>query len=293
MAGPSSGHYNSVLDSDHYDVISQDDNGNVKVKCLLCPPNSKPKSGSIHSTGNFTGHLKRKHETEYNDYMHGKKSKNSHPIEKFLTTTKPKKCNQEECSKMITNLIVKCALPVSLVEKGPFKDLIETVSSGNCHSIARKTLTSRIDKMSADHYDHIKNELKGVDYVCTTADIWSTKNNKRSFIGMTVHYIDPIAFERRSYAIACERFKGSHDQVSIAEKVEQIHNRYYLPTKKIVRTISDNASNFTAAFARFGMSEALTENEGDIIDLQENDMDVSFDHFGGYESVDQLKVMSK
>ena len=286
MASSSGSSATSVLGDlgKYYEVTRQEDNGNIKANCKLCPP-GKELSGNIKAKGNFLLHLKRKHKHARHDYDEAKKAKkDTQSIDRFVPKTPMimKKCNQEDASKLITNLIVKCALPLSLVEKDPFKDLVKKLSSGNCHSIARNTLVSKIDKLSSDHYEHIKTELKSVNFVCSTADIWSTKNNKRSFLGMTVHYIDPVDYQRKSYAIACDRFKGSHEHVVIAEKLQEIHNKYDLPAKKIVRTITDNAANFCAAFERFGMTEALTE-EGDVIDLQETDMDVTFGHLYNYD----------
>ena len=62
----------------------------------------------------------------------------------------------------------------------------------------------------------IKNVLSLKDYASTTADIWSQR--KRSFLGMTVHVVDPDTLLRESFAIACERFSRTHSFDAIAEK---------------------------------------------------------------------------
>ena len=64
---------------------------------------------------------------------------------------------------------------------------------------------------------NIKNALSSKDYACTTADIWSQR--KRSFLGMTAHVVDPETLLRESFAIACEKFLGTHSFDSIAEKI--------------------------------------------------------------------------
>ena len=77
---------------------------------------------------NFLLHLKRKHKHARHDYDEAKKAKkDTQSIDRFVPKTPMimKKCNQEDASKLITNLIVKCALPLSLVEKDPFKDLVK------------------------------------------------------------------------------------------------------------------------------------------------------------------------
>ena len=82
---------------------------------------------------------------------------------------------------------------------------------------------------------NIKKAHSSKDYVCTTADIWLQR--KRSFLGMTAHVVDPETLQRESFAIACERFSGTHSFDSIAEKIQEVHDKIGLDYKKITRTI--------------------------------------------------------
>ena len=45
-------------------------------------------------------------------------------------------------------------------------------------------------------------------YISTIADIWSVHN--KSFLGITVHWIDPVILQRQKAALACKRVKGRH-----------------------------------------------------------------------------------
>ena len=94
---------------------------------------------------------------------------------------------------------------------------------------------------------NIKKALSSKDYVYTTADIWSQQ--KRSFLGMTAHVVDPETLQRVCFAIACERFSGIHSFDSISEKIQNVHDKIGLDYKKITRTITDNASNFAKNFS--------------------------------------------
>ena len=101
---------------------------------------------------------------------------------------------QDAASKAIVNLVVKCGLPLSLVEAEPFQQLVSTLSSGTCKSISRKSRSAKIDKQFEAVMINIKKALSSNDYVCTTTDIWSQQ--KGSFLGMTAHVVDPETLQR-------------------------------------------------------------------------------------------------
>ena len=54
----------------------------------------------------------------------------------------------------------------------------------------------------------VKEALEGVDGVSTTVDEWTA--NHRSYLGMTVHWIDTDTLKRCKAAIACLRITGHH-----------------------------------------------------------------------------------
>ena len=94
--------------------------------------------------------------------------------------------------------------------------------------------------------------LENVNFVCTTADIWSAK--KRSFLGTTCHWIDDN-FERKSVTLACRRFRSPHNYIRIKDLLNEINMEFSLNSTKIVATITDNGSNFVKAFSEFGVQE--------------------------------------
>jgi len=106
----------------------------------------------------------------------------------------------------------------------------------------------------------IVEELSKVEYVCTTADIWSAHN--RSFFGVTAHWIDPTTLTRRSAALACSRMVGRHTFGSIAEQLHSVHSSFHIAWK-VVMTVTDNASNFVKAFKEFARTED-DDNDDDI-----------------------------
>ncbi|KAH7968660.1 hypothetical protein HPB52_010522 [Rhipicephalus sanguineus] len=98
---------------------------------------------------------------------------------------------------------------------------------------------------------YVRAQLSAQNYVATTADVWSTPH--RSFMGVTVHWIDTDSLCRKSLALACRRFPGSHTYDRVADILEEIRETYDIPLQKIVATVTDNATNFAKAFKEFGV----------------------------------------
>ena len=171
-----------ILNGKLFQVTEESSDGKITAKCCVCPDSKPPLSGSKKANSNFLLHLKQKHSAEVKEC---EKSKKAHQDDsqkektpKNMQTTifqfcKLKKVTQDAASKAIINLVVKCGLPLSLVEAEPFQQLVSTLSSGTCKSISRKSLSAKIDKQFEAVMINIKKALSSKDYVCTTADIWS------------------------------------------------------------------------------------------------------------------------
>lgn len=53
--------------------------------------------------------------------------------------------------------------------------------------MSRRTIGRKISTNYSKLKNDLREKLKSVKYVCTTADIWSTKH--RSFMGITAHWV--------------------------------------------------------------------------------------------------------
>ena len=78
--------------------------------------------------------------------------------------------------------------PLSTVEQTEFVELIHGLNP-NLTVISRRTLQRKIEADFSAKKSDLKGKLKTVQYVCTTADVWST--SKTSFMGVTAHWIKP------------------------------------------------------------------------------------------------------
>ncbi|KAF2894271.1 hypothetical protein ILUMI_11903, partial [Ignelater luminosus] len=142
---------------------------------------------------------------------------------------KPQSVSTDLVNKLVINYIVK---------------LVEGLSEKkHCD---RKTLKSKLEAARSTVIGHVKEELAKTKYVCTAADIWSAQN--KSYLGVTVHFIDDKNFERKSFVLCCKPFKVFHSFDKIAGVINEVHTFYDLKINKISGTVTVNARNFSKAF---------------------------------------------
>lgn len=116
--------------------------------------------------------------------------------------------------------------------------------------ISPNTVNSRIDACYLSEIENMKKEFANLKYLCATADIWSTR--RKSFLVITVHWIDQKTLERKSKVLCCRRFHSPHDNETIAGMVSSIYDEFGI-TNKVLCTVTDNASNSVKAFQEFGI----------------------------------------
>jgi hypothetical protein len=95
--------------------------------------------------------------------------------------------------------------PLETVESLSFREMVNGLNPRAnimCVNKLRKLIES---EREASHGKLLKT-LATVKHVCLAVDMWSTL--KRSFMGVTCHWIEEETYKRRSAALACKRFKG-------------------------------------------------------------------------------------
>lgn len=173
---------------------------------------------------------------------------------------------------LIFDYIVAEMKPLRTVECQSFKRLC----TGLCPTatvMTRTTLTNMVSTKYEEMVQMVTGALSEVDVVCTTADLWSSQN--RSFLGMTVHWLERNELKRMSAAIACKRFKGSHTYDKIASAIQSVHVQYGIEYK-VAKTCIDNGSNMVKAFNEFQVKLPPEEYEVQQSD-SDNEMNSSSD----------------
>uniref|UniRef100_UPI0037E80847 uncharacterized protein zbedx isoform X2 n=1 Tax=Semicossyphus pulcher TaxID=241346 RepID=UPI0037E80847 len=175
------------------------------------------------------------------------------------------KCmTQAKTDDLIFNFIVEDCQSFYVLEQPGFRKLIEGLTEG-LKSMDRVTLFTKVDQGFSRMREDLMTKLSSIQYVCTTADIWTANN--RSFFGMTCHWIDPASLERKSAALGFSRLQGRITYDSIAGRIHDIHVAFNIESK-VQTTVTDNGSPFMSVFKEL------------VVDSQESDDDIGF-----YENV--------
>ncbi|XP_047675243.1 uncharacterized protein LOC125145657 [Tachysurus fulvidraco] len=170
---------------------------------------------------------------------------------KQTTLVNSRTVSQSSIDKAIVTYVVQGLRPFHVVEEQAFQDFVKKLQP-NAKIISRLTLRSMIDDASRGMKRAVTEAMRGIDHIATTTDCWSVR--RRSFIGVTAHWIDPDSLKRCSAALACKQLRGSHTFDVLASALNDIHSEFEI-REKIVRTTTDNASNFIKAFNIFGEDE--------------------------------------
>lgn len=168
--------------------------------------------------------------------------------------------SQAKVDDLLIDFTTKGLMPFSTIEMPSFQGLVKGLQP-NQSVMCRATVTKRIDEKASLIKKNVKDAMAKVQQVATTTNCWTT--HRRSFIGVTAHWIDNETFDRVSTVLACRRLKGRHMYDILAAKLEEIHSEYEI-VSKIAKTTTDNGSNFVKAFSVFAEnSEEAEETEED------------------------------
>lgn len=69
----------------------------------------------------------------------------------------------------------------------------------------------------------------------------------RSYMGFTIHWLNPITLERNTRDLACRRMLGRHTYDNIAEIIDKVVTEFDIQSKTTL-IVTDNAANFVKAF---------------------------------------------
>ena len=207
--------------------------------------------------------------TSFFGAAHSNRYSSSHSQQKAITAA------------LIEDLIVKCNLPLSLVENEHFRHFLSVVDSRYTPP-SRSTVASQLANMAEKVEQQIGDSLDSVKSVNLTLDIWSDRT-MRSYLGITAHYVAPGKSELCSSLLSCGRFSGSHTGERIAVEVESTLDQYHIK-QKVDHVITDNAANMrkamTITFSNIednADDEATIDNEEIWQDVNDEDQQEIFE----------------
>ncbi|XP_039311866.1 uncharacterized protein LOC113005211 isoform X3 [Solenopsis invicta] len=165
----------------------------------------------------------------------------------------------------ILRFVIENIQPLAVVESPAFIDLVKIGLPSSFRIMCRKTLREKLSQLYLDIKTALKNELTKVETISTTADLWSKA--KRSYLGITVHWINPITLKRESAALACRRMKGRHTFDVLAKEINSVFLEYYIQNKVCCVT-TDNGSNFVKAFRDFARDENIENDDDETVNVE-------------------------
>ncbi|XP_074873107.1 uncharacterized protein LOC142024786 [Carettochelys insculpta] len=252
----------------------------VRLQCLLCLPKIVEVAAYISSPSNLKKHMMRKHPNQLEKYtrltsaVQKRKKESDHTSGstskqlKIETIASPfMLVSQPTVDKAVMKYIIEGLQPFSVVELPAFRDLIHDLQPDST-ILSRPALQRKISDAAKSMRKNLIDLMSEVQYVTTTADCWTVR--RRSFIGVTAHWIDLKSLERRSAALACRHLKGSPTFDVLATALTDIHSEYQI-SEKIVRTTTDNGSNFLKACKLFGNKNQRDTEEGSQEPEEETD----------------------
>lgn len=183
--------------------------------------------------------------------------------------------SQASVDKAILKFIVEGLHTPHIVNEPRFIELVQHLQP-NTNVMTRNTVVNRVMKASTDMKIKLKAVLNEVEFIATTTDCWTA--HRRGFIGVTAHWFNPQTMERSCAALACKHLKGSHTFSALACTLNEIHTEFGI-REKIVRTTTDNGSNFLKAFRIYGQTDGnnnpdpVGEGDGEEVhdDAQDDD----------------------
>ncbi|XP_013889540.1 uncharacterized protein zbedx [Austrofundulus limnaeus] len=260
----------------HHFTYKADQGKNIIVQCNLCLPRVNLLSTSKTSTSNLKKHLDRTHlgcdarpdakrgrkKEEYN----GEESRHLQ-LKKLKADIISKSMTQSKVDDLVFSFIVEDCHSFYVLDQPGFKKLISCLTEG-LKVMDRVTLFTKVDQGFARMREELMAKLCDVQYVCTTADVWTANN--RSYFGMTCHWIDAESLERKSAALGFTRLNERITYDTIAGRIHDVHVTYNIESK-VQTTVTDNGSPFISVFKEF------------VVEGQENEDDVGF-----YENVNTV-----
>uniref|UniRef100_A0A1I8B461 DUF659 domain-containing protein n=1 Tax=Meloidogyne hapla TaxID=6305 RepID=A0A1I8B461_MELHA len=193
------------------------------VECLELM-DLKLSAGSIKGikTHLFGKHKDSKYTEQYIRIEEGKSKQANTKITNYYTHSSGKLSVMD---KNVINYIACCNIPFRIINHPTFKKLVRNMSDkllGESHY--RKNVLPEIYKIVKSK---IKLEVKELEHICFTTDLWTADTTKDAFISLTATGVT-ATFTRKNYTLAIQKFSGTHTAEKIAEILTELLDQWGL-----------------------------------------------------------------
>lgn len=232
-----------------------------KSKCKVsnCDKELKGKKST-----NLVSHLRSFHKLEYKSFSDNENDRKSKKIKSesianqtSITTFATKKLSFKKYDKndpimkgfmlRLVKLVSTTSIPISLVEKREFRDLIHFLDE-KIQLPARNGLVNECLKYFNESKNEIIIKLKNTEAITLGADIWSKKGLSESYLGVTAYFFDKIKKMKCVLTLGLKLFPHPHKAENIRDQIRAILDEYNIKYNQISRVITDNGSNMVKTF---------------------------------------------
>lgn len=150
----------------------------------------------------------------------------------------------KKITEAITNFIIMDNKPFSTVEGKGFRQLMKEVCP--LYNVpSRETIKTRIDEKYEALSHLFKMYIKNAESYCITYDIWTETMQNKSFIGVTIHFLDKSRL--LSGTLGVFELTESHTSLYIIQKLTDIFTEWNVSIEKVSAVITDNDSTVMKA----------------------------------------------
>ena len=125
---------------------------------------------------------------------------------------------RQSLNALVLKHIVEDLQPISVVQQKGFRNLVHALDPKYILP-NRQTVVKLMKSSHKSVNEKMIKELKTTPYVALTTDMWSSKDTKDSFNGITVHYWLSESATLKSRVLDCSKFKNSHTSEELASDI--------------------------------------------------------------------------
>lgn len=246
-----------ILDGKYFNIKKREGD-RVQAACTIC---GALRWGSLRGTGNFTRHIKEKHQEkqlEMYNYLKIYSSEDGNDNKAFLQTTIKMytSCSDQQICNLLLDLIIETNTPFRIVQSESLKNLLCSVAGRGVQMPSVYKIMAALDLRFSEMKIKLIAVLGNQQTVCLTADIWT--HMRKSFLGISLHYIDE-KWQRQSYILAFRYLNKRHTYDYLARVLNEIMVEYNLPNEKVSHIVTDGGSNFCKAFNVYGRNTDFSQ----------------------------------
>eukprot|EP00731_Ephydatia_muelleri_P015271 Em0008g991a len=152
---------------------------------------------------------------------------------------------QEELTAACTNMIVDLNLPISIVERHSFRNVLAVSSGGRYKPVCRSTMRDRIIQKGNAWTFQAKDYMAKYGKPSTTVDLW-TSRARRGQMAVSIHLNTEEGLDTK--VLDFVHIPHPHTAENISQMYEMILARHGLDVNDTFKTVCDTASNMKKAF---------------------------------------------